>query len=159
MLRLSKKVLFAIEAVLDIACHGNGAVQSRDITRRQCIPQRYLEQALQELVRQGILVGVRGPRGGYRLAREAAHISVGDIVRVVDKGEITEDLLDGTGGSALGRNVVRPLWSDVRNDVMTQLDDVSIDALCAEADALGVTRDGAQDVARDVARDVSGGHG
>ena len=58
MFRLSKKMLFAIEAVLDIAYHaGSEPVQSREITRRQKIPQRYLEQALQQLVRAGILVG------------------------------------------------------------------------------------------------------
>ena len=50
MLRLSKKILFAIEAVLDIAYHaGAGPVQSREITRRQGIPRRYLEQALQRI--------------------------------------------------------------------------------------------------------------
>jgi len=65
MLRLSKKVLFAIEAVLDIAYHaGAEPVQSREITRRQGIPRRYLEQALQQLVRHDILVGTRGRKGG-----------------------------------------------------------------------------------------------
>ena len=61
MLRLSKKMMFAIEAVLDIAYHSSAEpVQSRDITRRQGIPRRYLEQALQHLVRNGLLIGVRG---------------------------------------------------------------------------------------------------
>ena len=65
MLKLSKKMLFAIEAVVDIAYNAAGEpVQSRDITARQGIPKRYLEQTLQQLVRADILVGVRGPRGG-----------------------------------------------------------------------------------------------
>ena len=68
MLRLSKKMLFAIEAVIDIAYYADGeTVQSRQITERQGIPKRYLEQTLQHMVRADILVGVRGPRGGYRL--------------------------------------------------------------------------------------------
>ena len=63
MLRLTKKLLFAIEAVLDIAYNaGNMPVQSGDITSRQGIPRRYLEQVLQHLVRTGILAGHRGPR-------------------------------------------------------------------------------------------------
>ena len=67
MFRLSKKLLFAIEAVVDIAYNAGGTpVQSSEITRRQGIPRRYLEQVLQHLVRAGILSGVRGPRGGYR---------------------------------------------------------------------------------------------
>ena len=52
MMRISKKLLFALEAVLDIAYHSGGEpVQSSEITRRQKIPKRYLEQVLQQLVR------------------------------------------------------------------------------------------------------------
>jgi Rrf2 family iron-sulfur cluster assembly transcriptional regulator len=70
MLKLSKKMLFALEAVVDIAYNSRTEpVQSKEITRRQGIPQRYLEQVLQQMVHAGILKGVRGPRGGYRLAR------------------------------------------------------------------------------------------
>ena len=71
MVRLTKKLLFAIEAVLDIAYNGGPVpVRSAEITERQGIPRRYLEPVLQELVRHGILLGIRGPSGGYRLARE-----------------------------------------------------------------------------------------
>ena len=143
MLGPSKKILFAVEAVLDVAYHaGAAAVQSRDITRRQSIPRRYLEQALQELVRQGILVGVRGPRGGYRLARERRRISVGDIVRIVGGAKAGADLVRQTACSHLGRQVVRPLWDAVHDEAMSRLDAVTIDELCAEADAKGVAGHG-----------------
>ena len=143
MLRLSRKTLFAIEAVLDIAYHsGSEPVQSREITRRQGIPRRYLEQALQNLVRQGILVGVRGPRGGYRLARERRRISVGEIVRVVRQSETTEDPLSDPTGSQLGHRVVRPLWGELQQDIMVQLDKVSIDDLCTRANRAGVVSEG-----------------
>ena len=115
MLRLSKKTLYAIEAVLDVAYHmGAQPVQSRDITRRQGIPRRYLEQALQQLVKADILVGVRGPKGGYRLARERRRITVGDIVRVIAGADGADDILEDADGSDLGLKVVRPLkppWS------------------------------------------------
>src|SRR5258708_15894708 len=92
MIRLSKKMLFAIEAVLDIAYNATATpVQSSEITRRQGIPRRYLEQVLQQLVRSGILAGTRGPRGGYRLARERRRISVGEIVRVIRDPETPAD--------------------------------------------------------------------
>lgn len=143
MLRLSKKMLFAIEAVLDIAYHaGSEPVQSRDITRRQGIPRRYLEQALQQLVRQDILVGVRGPRGGYRLARERRRITVGDIVRVVRKMETGEDPIQDPAGSELGHKVVRPLWVELHEEVMKKLDDVTIDDLCTRANDAGVVSEG-----------------
>src|SRR5487761_1307765 len=100
MVRLTKKLLFAIEAVLDIAYNaGTPPVQSGEITRRQGIPRRYLEQVLQQLVRAGILAGVRGPRGGYRLARERRRISVDEIVRVVHALGAGDDPLGDNGGA------------------------------------------------------------
>ena len=62
-------------------------MQSQDIARRLVLPRRYLEQVMQQLVRAGILRGVRGPRGGYRLARDRRRVSVGDVVRVVRGSE------------------------------------------------------------------------
>ena len=88
MPRLSKKTMFAIEAVLDVACHvGEHPVRSGDITERQRIPKRYLEQVLQHMVRAGILAGKRGPRGGYRLARAPERISLLDVVQAIEGTE------------------------------------------------------------------------
>jgi Rrf2 family iron-sulfur cluster assembly transcriptional regulator len=81
---LSKKLFYAVEAVLYIAYNGGkGPISSRDIAARQGLPPRYLEQLMQRLVRGGILRGVRGPHGGYLLARERRRISVGDICEVL----------------------------------------------------------------------------
>ncbi|GAB3127459.1 RrF2 family transcriptional regulator [Novispirillum itersonii] len=134
MLRPSKKMLFAIEAVLDIAYHAGGEpVQSREITRRQEIPRRYLEQTLQHLVRSGVLVGVRGPKGGYRLARERRRITIGEIVRVMQSLEESEDIYQDLPGSPLGLGVVRPMWQDLQEDLMQRLDTITIDDLCMKA--------------------------
>src|SRR6202047_5220483 len=96
MIRLTKKLLFAIEAVLDIAYNGGHApVRSSEITERQGIPRRYLEPVLQELVRHKILLGIRGPSGGYRLARERRRISLGDIGRTVRWLETAREPLHG----------------------------------------------------------------
>ncbi|MSO85340.1 MAG: Rrf2 family transcriptional regulator [Rhodospirillales bacterium] len=143
MLKLSRKTLFAIEAVIDIAYHaGSGPVQSAEITRRQGIPKRYLERALQELVRAGLLIGVRGPRGGYRLARERRRIAIGEIVRVVraleaDGGEIAD-----AGGSELGQKVVRPLWGEMSATIAARLESVTIEDMCARASAAGIASEG-----------------
>jgi len=88
------------------ACHEAAApVRSFDITQREGILARYLEPVLQQLVREGILVGIRGPAGGYRLARPAEQISIGDIVRVVDGLEAGEDPMADPAESVLGRAV------------------------------------------------------
>ena len=139
MIRLSKKMLFAIEAVLDIAYNATAApVQSSEITRRQGIPRRYLEQVLQQLVRAGILSGTRGPRGGYRLARERRRISLGEIVRVIRQLETAEDPIEDPAGAELGHKVVRPLWLELQEGLMNQLDGITIEDLCLRAYRAGI---------------------
>ncbi len=139
MVRLTKKLLFAIEAVLDIAYNaGDLPVQSGEITRRQGIPRRYLEQVLQQLVRAGVLAGVRGPRGGYRLARERRRISLGEIVRVVRELDGAGDPLEQNIGALLGQRVVRPVWKELNDEVMKRLDALTIEDLCLRAHRDGV---------------------
>ncbi len=139
MIKLSKKTLFAIEAVLDIAYHADARpVSSQDITGRQNIPRRYLEQVLQQLVHAGILAGVRGPRGGYRLARERRRITVGEIMRTIRETERSADPVTDPCGSPLGHAVVRPLWQEIQGDVVARLDRISIDDLCHRAHHCGI---------------------
>ena len=145
MLRLSKKLLFAIEAVVDIAYHaGPGPVRSTDISRRQGIPRRYLEQVLQELVRKGILSGQRGPRGGYRLARERRRITVGEIVRVVRELEGAGDPADEPNGSEIGVKVVRPIWTEMQDELMGRFDALTVEELCNRARGAQIPSEAAQ---------------
>ncbi|MFA5119530.1 Rrf2 family transcriptional regulator [Zavarzinia sp.] len=146
MLRLSRKMLFALEAVVDIAYNARPEpVQSKEITRRQGIPQRYLEQVMQQLVHAGVLKGVRGPKGGYRLARERRRITVGEIIRVVGAVEAGEEEEDGEGGvmtSDLGRKVVQPLWNELHETIMAKLDSITVEDLCRRAETAGVHSEG-----------------
>jgi len=145
MLRLSKRLLFAIEAVVDIAYHaGPAPVRSGDISRRQGIPRRYLEQVLQHLVHKGILTGQRGPRGGYRLARERRRITVGEIVRAVRELEGGPDSIEESAGSAIGREVVRPIWTEMQDEMMRRVDALTIETLCERARDVGVPSEAAQ---------------
>jgi Rrf2 family iron-sulfur cluster assembly transcriptional regulator len=139
MVRLTKKLLFAIEAVLDIAYNGGTVpVRSAEITEREGIPRRYLEPVLQQLVRHGILVGIRGPSGGYRLARERRRVSLGDIVRTVRGLETAEDPISDPAGSVLGHKVVRPLWLELQEETMRRLDALTIEDLCTRAHRAGI---------------------
>ena len=139
MLRMSKKTLLALEAVVDIAYHARPEpVQSKEITKRQGIPQRYLEQVMQQLVHAGVLKGVRGPRGGYRLARERRRITVGEIVRIVSAMEVSEEKSAGNG-SSIGDKVVRPLLSRVQENMMRELDEVTVEDLCRGVDEKGAS--------------------
>ena len=139
MIRLNKKLLFAIEAVLDIAYNGGLApVRSSEITSRQGIPRRYLEPVLLELVRHNVLIGIRGPSGGYRLARERRRVSIGDIVRTVRALETVEDPIDAGAGSALGHEVLRPLWLELQDETMRRLDALTLEDLCTRAHKAGI---------------------
>jgi len=134
MLHLPKKMLYALEAVVDIAFNARpDPVQSKEITQRQGIPQRYLEQVMQQLVHAGVLKGVRGPRGGYRLARERRRITAGDIVRVIaaadDEGSDTQIF-----SSEIGQKIVGPLWHQAQAAMLKQLDQVTLEDLCRQVD-------------------------
>ncbi|HUJ03408.1 MAG TPA: Rrf2 family transcriptional regulator [Rhizomicrobium sp.] len=138
MLKLSRKTLLALEAVIDIAFNARPEpVQAKEITARQGVPQRYLEQVMQQLVRAGVLKGVRGPRGGYRLAKERRRISVGDIVRVAESIEDQENE-EAAPRSDLGARIVTPLIQSLQEDVMKRLDAVTIEDLCQRAREAGV---------------------
>ena len=138
MLRLSRKAILALEAVVDIASNSRPEpVQSKEITRRQGVPHRYLEQVMQALVRSGVLKGVRGPRGGYRLAKERRRITAGEIVRIVAELEIADEPpLNGT--SPIGEQIVRPVVTEVHNELMRRLDAITVEDLCRRAEEKGL---------------------
>jgi Rrf2 family transcriptional regulator, iron-sulfur cluster assembly transcription factor len=145
MLYPSKRLLFAIEAVLDIAYYGSqGPVQSGSLAGRQGIPRRYLEQVLQYLVRAGILTGQRGPRGGYVLGRERRRISIGDIVQAVREFEGKSDPVGAEMGSRISLEILRPLWRGLQDDVLKKLDDVTLEDLCQRAITAGIRADAPQ---------------
>jgi Rrf2 family protein len=92
----SAKTEYGLVSLLELATiHGQGGVlQVGEIAQRQGIPDRYLEQMLTSLRRAGILRSIRGPKGGYRLARPPAEIRVSEVVDALE-GEV----LQRAGGS------------------------------------------------------------
>src|SRR5262245_62223952 len=83
--KLSNKGRYAVRALFDIAFYNEGRpTQVKDIAERQSIPPRFLEQIFQDLKRAGIVGSKRGPQGGYNLARAAAEIGLGDVIRALE---------------------------------------------------------------------------
>jgi Rrf2 family protein len=119
-------------------------VQSGEISSRQGIPRRYLEQVLQHLVRAGILAGHRGPKGGYMLAKERRRISLGEIVRAVRQFEGGSDPVETASGSRVGLEVVRPLWRQLQQEMLAKLDAVTLEDLCQRAQTAGIRSDANQ---------------
>ena len=85
--RLTTRGRYAVTAVLDLALHADdGPVTLADVADRQGISQAYLEQLFRRLKQHGLVVGARGPGGGYRLARTLEDTSVSDIISAVGEG-------------------------------------------------------------------------
>jgi Rrf2 family iron-sulfur cluster assembly transcriptional regulator len=85
-MRLTTKGRFAVTAMVDLALrHGGGPVTLAEISSRQKISLSYLEQLFGKLRRRGLVDSVRGPGGGYRLAKDMAAISVAEIILAVDE--------------------------------------------------------------------------
>jgi Rrf2 family protein len=83
--KISTRGRYGLYAMLDLATHeGHGPITAQDIATRQNISVTYLEQLLSKLKKAGYIKGVRGPGGGYELAKPAKDIRIGDIVRVLE---------------------------------------------------------------------------
>jgi Rrf2 family protein len=88
MVPLPPKLVHALNAMIYIALqHAESPVSSRDIAAYHQLPPRYLEQMMQLLVKAGLLRGVRGPRGGYVLAKEKRRINLFDIYAALQSSE------------------------------------------------------------------------
>ena len=134
MILLSRRSLLAIAAVVDIALHARPMpVAAKNLAARHNLPPRHLETVLQALVRQGILKGVRGPRGGYELARERRRITAGDVVRAALTAT-GDDALPPGPESRLVDEVVGPVVQSAGDAFLRELDAVTIDDLCRRAE-------------------------
>ncbi len=141
-MRLTTKGRFAVTAMLDLAMHEASAVNhanhSGDVTaiikpvtlagisERQSISLSYLEQLFSRLRRQGLVSSVRGPGGGYKLAKNYADISVAEIINAVD------ELIDATqcGGQENcrdeGRCMTHDLWATLNTKILDYLAGISL---------------------------------
>ena len=136
MALLSRKGLLAIAAVIDVALHGRGGpVSAKALAARHALPARHLEPVLQALVRVGILKGIRGPRGGYELARERRRITADDILRAAGTIEDASDRA-ATAGSALLNEVVIPAVGQAERAFSIALGRINLDELVRKAEPL-----------------------
>lgn len=129
-MKLTTKGRYAVTALVDIACHqGTAPVRLADIAARQQIPLTFLEQISSQLRLRGLLKSVRGPGGGYFLNKEAAQISILDIIVAVDEP------LDSTqcGGEADCQDgqmcLTHHLWEEFSNKLKGFLQELSLEAL------------------------------
>jgi Rrf2 family protein len=131
---LPRKGILAIAAVIDIALNARGRpVAAKALASRHHLPPRHLEPVLQALVRHGILKGIRGPRGGYELAREQHRITADDILRAAGAEEPGESR---PVDSALLSKVVEPALAQAELAFSTALARINVEELTHTAESL-----------------------
>jgi Rrf2 family iron-sulfur cluster assembly transcriptional regulator len=129
---VSRKGILAIAAVIDVAIHAHGRpVSAKALASRHKLPPRHLEPVLQALVRDGILKGVRGPHGGYELAREKKRITAEDILRSADSAEDAGE--PPLPASTLVNGVVRPALVEAERAFSVALGKINVDDLAKHA--------------------------
>jgi Rrf2 family iron-sulfur cluster assembly transcriptional regulator len=135
-MRLTTKGRFAVTAMIDIAMYGTkGPVTLAGVSDRQKISLSYLEQLFGKLRRAGLVESVRGPGGGYRLARPADAVSVADVITAVDEP------IDATkcGGRENCKDdgkrcMTHELWSNLNAHIFSYLRSVNLAQLVASQD-------------------------
>lgn len=119
-MKLSTKGRYAVTAVVDVAIHQESqAVTLADISARQGVSLSYLEQLFSQLRRAGLVQGMRGPGGGYRLARPANAVSVAEVIVAVD-GPVNTD-----SESCL----THELWGELSEQLHEMLSDITLASL------------------------------
>ena len=146
-MRIATTGRYAVRAVVDIAYHGGGQyTQIKDVSRRQGISQRYLEQIFNKLLKAGILKSRRGPHGGYLLARDASAMTVGDIIfaaqgPIVPVGCLAEES-DGSEQCSMEPScVTRHVWLDTQTLLVNYFNSVTVADLCSHARKQGISRE------------------
>ena len=145
-MRLTTKGRFAVTAMLDLALRsGNGPVTLAGISDRQKISLSYLEQLFGKLRRNALVESVRGPGGGYCLAKDTSVMSIADIIRAVDEP------IDATQCSGKEnclddhRCMTHQLWTDLNRHIYEYLDAVKLSDLVAtqreQASTVSVVKD------------------
>lgn len=130
--RLTTKGRYAVTAMLDLGLHYNhGPIVLADIAKRQRISLSYLEQLFACLRKTGLVVSVRGPRGGYRLAKSANKISIAEVIAAVDEA-LDSRKCKGAGNCSDDQAcLTHELWEELSDQILEFLTGISLEDLMA----------------------------
>lgn len=135
-MKLSTKGRYGLRALIDLAQYGEQeAVSIQSISARQQISDSYLEQLVRKLKKAGLVTSVRGAQGGYRLARPAEGISVGDVLRALEGNIEAVSCQEGDNPSCVGEDlcVARYVWQKVNKSIQETVDSIMISQLVEES--------------------------
>ncbi|AGA88988.1 rrf2 family protein, putative transcriptional regulator [Thioflavicoccus mobilis 8321] len=131
-MRLTTKGRYAVTAMLDLALHRHqGPTSLSDIAQRQGISLSYLEQLFAKLRKRALVSSVRGPGGGYHLAREGHEINIAEIISAVDESVDTTRCGGGHDCHCDGPCLTHDLWEDLSRCIYDYLDRITLQDLVA----------------------------
>ena len=126
---------YGLRALIDLALYSeNETVSIQSIARRQNISDSYLEQLMRKLRSAGLIVSVRGAQGGYKLARPANEISVGDVLRALE-GSLEAVTCGGEDNSCQGADlcVTKFVWERINSSIRDTVDSIKLSQLVEES--------------------------
>jgi Rrf2 family protein len=137
-MKLSTKGRYGLRAVLDLAVHEDEeAVALSQIAERQGISMNYLEQLIAKLKKAGIVKGIRGAQGGYKLAVPVEEISVGDILRALEGNLDPVDCSEVNKGDSSCSNadqcVTKYVWKRISDSINDAVDGIKLSELVDES--------------------------
>lgn len=140
-MKLSTKGRYAVTAMMDLAIHDReGPVTLSDISSCQGISLSYLEQLFAKLRQTGLVEGVRGPGGGYRLGKPSHQISVADIILAVDE-KIDNTRCKGSKDCNKGEKcLTHHLWNDLSERLFDFLDGITLSEFIKNPEVRKISR-------------------
>lgn len=140
-MKLSTKGRYAVTAMMDLAIHDQkGPVTLADISKCQGISLSYLEQLFSKLRKEGLVDGVRGPGGGYRLGKTANQISIADIISAVDETIDSTNCKGNENCNKGERCITHSLWVDLSQRLYDFLDEITLAQFINRPDVKEVSR-------------------
>jgi Rrf2 family transcriptional regulator, iron-sulfur cluster assembly transcription factor len=144
-MKLTTKSRYGVRAIFDIAYH-SGELETKltDISRRQGISPRYIQQIFQKLKRGKIITSTRGRNGGYLLARKPEEITIGEIIQLTEGGIDPVFCVNEQSRKKCERSqecVTRDIWREAGRKLKEYFDSVTIKDLCDTARKKGVERE------------------
>ena len=136
MIRISTRGRYALRAMVDLALHADREpILRQEIAKRQGISADYVAQLFRPLHKAGLVQGVKGPGGGYRLARNPAEVTAGDVVRAVEGpvAVVQCALPEDDSCNRAGQCATHLLWTQLSAMMTEFLDSVTLQDLCDEA--------------------------
>lgn len=129
-MKLTSKGRYAVTAMLDVALHSSsGPVSLADISERQEISLSYLEQLFARLRKNGLVLSVRGPGGGYVLSRSMDQIAISSIVKAVDETVHATKCHGQNGCQGGARCLTHSLWNDLSERIDDFLTSITLSEL------------------------------